>query len=351
MNRITNDHLPFVSVIIPCRNEEKFIGTCLESIIAQDYPKDKLEVLVVDGMSEDRTREVLEEYVKRCSFIKVLDNPRRITPAAMNIGIENARGDLIVIINSHAYIDSGFLRESVQALKRTKADAVGGTLSTINMGDGIISKAIPHALDSVFGAGGKRYRTRKEEGFVSDTLPYCLYKREVFDRIGLIDEDLVRDQDEEFNYRLLKEGGKIYYSPRIRSYLYARPSLKKLWNQHFQYGYFKPLVAKKTGLAFSWRQVIPALFVGSLAFSAILSFIFKPSIWLFGAVLSSYLFANLIFSFLISLKTGPKYLFVLPAIFAAIHFSYGTGYIKGVIDFLLMKKHRKGGIGDIGLTR
>ncbi|MEW5766345.1 MAG: glycosyltransferase family 2 protein [bacterium] len=341
--------LPSVSIIIPCRNEERFIGKCLDSIIAQDYPKDKLEVLVVDGMSEDETKKGVSEYSQKYPFIRLLENQKRVTPVAMNIGIKNAKGDLIVMINSHAVIDSDFLINGVKYLNKTNADAVGGMLNTINEGDDIVSRAIPFAADSIFGAGGKRYRSRTNEGFVSDTLPYCLYKKEVFSKIGLIDEELIRDQDEEFNYRLIKNGGRIYFSPLIKSHLHLRPSLKKLWCQHYQYGYFKPLVAQKVGAVLTWRQLIPSVFVGSLIMCGILSFLIKPFLWIFLLIILSYLTANLGFSLLLSVKRGLKHLMVLPIAFVTLHLSYGVGYLKGIVDFIVLKKHKK--IEDVPLTR
>ncbi len=345
------NNLPFISIIIPCRNEERFIDKCLDSIIAQDYSKEKLEILVVDGMSNDKTREILKDYSKKYSIIKILDNPRKVTPVAMNTGITNSKGDLYVMINSHAVIDNAFLKNGVECFFRTAADAVGGKLNTINEEKNIIANAIPLAADSLFGAGGKRYRSKIDEGFVNDTLPYCLYKKEVINKIGLIDTELIRDQDEEYNYRLLKKGGKIFFSPKIKSFLHIRPSLKKLWKQHFQYGYFKPLVAKKVGTILTWRQLVPAIFVGSLMFSGIFSFVLKPFLLLFVSLLFLYLSANIIASGSIAFKKGLKYIFVLPIVFATLHFSYGIGYLKGILDFIVFKKHRRNKIVDVPLTR
>jgi glycosyltransferase involved in cell wall biosynthesis len=344
-------NLSLVSIIIPCRNEGKYIANCLDSIIANDYPKDKLEVLVVDGMSEERTRQIVKKYSEMHSFIKPLDNPKRVTPVAMNIGITNAKGDLLVMINSHSVIDKNFLKNSIECLERTDADAVGGMLNTINDEEGIIARAIPLAADSVFGAGGRRYRSRADEGFISDTLPYCVYRREVFDRIGLIDEELIRNQDEEFNYRLLKAGGKIYYLPSVKSYLHLRPTFWKLWRQHIQYGYFKPLVCQKVGTLFVWRQLIPATFVGSLILTGLLSFLNRYSLWMFFAILGLYLVANTAFSFHIALKNGLKLFFVLPVAYATLHFGYGLGFLKGIWDFMILKKHLRQKIKDVELTR
>jgi glycosyltransferase involved in cell wall biosynthesis len=342
---------PLVSIVIACRNEEKFIGKCLDSIIGQDYPKDKIEVLVIDGMSSDNTRGVVEGYTRDHPFVQLLENPKKLTPFAMNIGMKGSKGDVIILVNAHSILDKDFLNNSIHYLTQTHADAVGGMLNAIEERSSLMAKAIPLATNSIFGAGGKRYRSRTEEGFVKDTLPYCAYRREIIDRVGLIDEDLIRDQDEEFNYRILKKGGKIYYSPRIKSYLFIRPSLKKLWRQHFQYGYFKPLVVKKVGGIIPWRQTIPPLFVGSLILTGILSFFIEYAWWCFLLILGSYIATNLFFSSLLSAKEGFKLFLFIATSFAALHVSYGIGYIKGILDFVIGKRHLRHRPEDLQITR
>jgi len=342
---------PLISIIIPCRNEEKFIGKCLDSILGNDYPNDKLEVLIIDGLSNDNTGKIITEYSRRYSFIKRIDNPKKITPIAMNLGIQGSKGDVIILVNAHCVLDKFFLKYSIEYLETTKADAVGGRLNTINEGHSLISQTIPLAADSIFGSGGRRYRSRTDEGFVFDTLPYSAYPKEVFKKYGYIDEELIRNQDEEFNYRILKNGGKIYFTPKIKSFLNIRPSLKKLWRQHYQYGYFKPLVAMKVGATMTWRQLIPALFVSALVISGLLSFMAKLSLWLFLLIISSYLFANVIFSLSLAIKKGIRFFFSAPLVFTTLHFSYGIGYLKGMWDFVVMKNHNKKKIEDLPITR
>jgi glycosyltransferase involved in cell wall biosynthesis len=343
--------LPLISIIIACRNEEKFIGKCLDSIIHQVYPKDRLEVLVVDGESTDKTKDVVKKYVQVYPFIRLLENSRKVTPAAMNIGIKNSKGDVIILVNAHSILDKSFLENSIGSLNRTNADAVGGRLKAIHEGSSLMTKAIPLATDSIFGAGGKRYRSRLEEGFVKDTLPYCAYRREIIDRVGLIDEDLIRDQDEELNYRILKKGGKIYYSPQIKSYLFIRPSLKKLWKQHFQYGYFKPLVVKKVGGIMTWRQAIPSLFVSSILLTGILSFFTFYALACFLFILGLYVITNFFFSFVQSVKKKVKLIPFVSVSFATLHVSYGMGYIKGMFDFMIAKRHLRQRLDDLQITR
>ena len=341
---------PLISIIIPCRNEEKFIGKCLDSILNQDYHKERMEVLVVDGMSDDKTRDIIKEYNKKYPFIKLLDNSEKITPKGMNIGIKNSKGEIVVLpVNAHSVLDKEFLKWNISYLEKIKeADAVGGKLQAISESKILIPQAITFITDSIFGAGGIRYRQREKEEFVKDTLPYCAYRREVFRKVGLIDEELLRGQDAEFNLRLIKKGGKIYFSPKIKSYLYTRSSLSKLWRQQFQYGYFKVKIAQKLGITPVLRQHIPAIFVFSLILSGILGIFFQPFIYLLLAILLTYLLLNIVFSLEITFKRGFKYLPASILAFFILHFSYGLGFLKGILDFgILRKKVKK----DIGITR
>ena len=343
----TNDNLPLVSIIIPCRNEEKFIGKCLQSILNQDYPKEMMEVLVVDGMSEDKTREIIKNYIKKVPNIKLLDNLDKITPKAMNIGIKNSKGDIIILVNAHSILDKDFLKYSIRFLNITKADAVGGKLNAVSE-DKILSKTISFISDSIFGSGGVRYRQRTKEGFVNDTLPYCAYRREIFKKIGLVDENLIRGNDAEFNLRLLKNGGKIYFSPLIKSYLYSRSSLRKFCKQQFQYGYFKVRIGQKLGWKSIFRQIIPGVFVFSLISSIILSIFLKPFLFLFIFILGIYFLIDIFFSLQIGFKNGLKYFLVSLFLFFLLHFSYGSGFLKGIFDFIFLKREIK---KDIGITR
>jgi GT2 family glycosyltransferase len=307
---------------------------------------------VVDGLSTDRTREILEGYSERYPFIRILENPKKVTPIAMNLGIKDASGEIVILVNAHSILDKDFLRNNVLCLKRmVEASAIGGRLQTINESKTIISQAIPVAADSLFGCGGRRYRNRTKEGFIKDTLPYCAYRKEIFLKIGYIDEELIRDQDEEFNYRLLKNDGKIYFNPNIKSYLHIRPTLKKLWRQHFQYGYWKVRVAQKVGAIFTWRQLVPGIFVGSLIFCLFFSLVSKTFLFILSGIVSLYIAVNLGFSLHLSLKNKLRFVFVLPVVFATLHFSYGLGFLKGVFDFVILKKHLKKQIKDTPLTR
>ena len=351
MKTIEKSNYPSVSIIIPCRNEEKFIGKCLDSIIAQDYPKDRIEVLVIDGRSTDRTREIVKKYAQKYPFIKVLDNPRKITPTALNIGIKKAKGEIIIRMDAHNVYEESYVSKCVKYLKEYNVDNVGGIWIVLPANDTIVAKSIALALSHPFGVGNAYYRIGSKKPKFVDTVPFGCYKKEIFEKIGLFDEDLLRGQDAEFNARLRKNGGKILLVPEIISYYYARDSLSKLRRMYFQYGYFKPLTAKKIGNVYTIRQLIPGAFVGSLIILLMLSVIYRPFLWLFLFILGSYTITNLGFSLKISFKKGFRFFFVLPLVFATIHFSYGIGYLKGIWDFIILKKHKKKKIEDMPLTR
>lgn len=346
-----NGDLPFVSVIVPCRNEAGFISYCLDSIISQDYPKDRLEILVVDGISTDGTREVVKEYERKCGFIRLLENPRKIVSTALNIGIQNAKGNIIIRMDAHNIYEKSYVSKCIKYLKEYNVDNVGGICITLPANNTIVARSIALALSHPFGVGNAYFRIGSKKPRFVDTVPFGCYKREVFEKIGLFDENLVRNQDDEFNLRLIKNGGKILLAPDIVSYYYARDSLSKLWKMYFQYGYFKPLVAQKIGDVLTWRQLIPAIFVSSLMFTGVLSFFSKLFLCLFSLIMCSYLIANFGFSLAIAVKNGLKFLQFLPVVFFTLHFSYGLGYLKGIWDFIIRKKHLKKKIEDVPLTR
>ena len=340
-----------VSIIIPCRNEGKFISKTLDSIIANDYPKEKIEIFVVDGMSTDQTRGIVQSYAERYPYICLLANPKKIAPAALNIGIQHAKGQIIMRMDAHNVYDCSYISKSVRYLKEYDADNVGGIWVIRPGSDTMLSNAVALASTHPFSAGNAYYKIGSKEPRYVDTVPFGCYKREVFERIGQFDEDLVRNQDDELNHRLIKSGGKILLAPDIKSYYFARDSLSKLWNMNYQYGYFKPLVAKKIGSVLTFRQLVPALFLMSLSVSGILSIINAELKWVLYAIVLLYLAANIGASFLIARTVGLKYLLVLPIIFGAIHFGYGVGYLKGILDFIVLKRQGVRKNSDVPITR
>jgi len=345
------NNLPLVSIVIPCRNEERLIGRCLDSIIANDYSKNRLEVLVIDGKSEDKTRDIVREYTRKYSFIRLFNNPKKITPVAMNIGIKKSHGELVLIMGAHSKINEDFILRNAESLRKYDVDCIGGISKVLPSNDTLIAQSIALVFSCPFGVGNAYYNIGVKKPIFVDTVSRGCYKREVFKKIGLFDENLVRNQDDEFNFRLIKNGGKILLVPEIVSYYYARRKLSQLWRQYFQYGYFKVRVAQKIGAIFTWRQLIPAIFVGSLILTGAMSFFSKFSLWLFLFIVVSYLFANFGFSLSIAIKKRLRLFLALPVVFATLHFSYGVGYLKGIWDFVVCKKHLKKKIEDVPVVR
>ncbi len=340
-----------VSIIIPCRNEERFIDKCLGSIVANDYSKNEIEVLIIDGMSDDNTREVITEYLKKYSYIKLFNNKKRIVSSALNKGIQKSKGNIIIIMGVHIRYSKDYISKCVKYLQENDAEIIGGICITLPENNSLVAKAIAFALAHPFGVGNSYFRIGLNKPQYVDTVPFGCYKREIFNKIGLFDEDLVRNQDDELNARLRKSGGKILLFPDIVSYYYARGSLKKLWRMYFQYGYFKPLAVKKIGYIFTIRQLVPGILVGALIILSIFSIFFKVFFWVFFCLLGFYIITNFGFSLKISFKEGFKFFFILPFCFAAMHFSYGIGYLKGIIDFLLLKKYKSKNLRNISLSR
>ncbi|MDR4506270.1 MAG: glycosyltransferase family 2 protein [Candidatus Scalindua sp.] len=340
-----------ISIIIPCRNEEKFIGECLNSLIDNAYGENRVEILVVDGMSDDGTRAIIKKFSEMYPFIKLFDNPKRVTPVALNIGVRAALGEYVTILGSHSKVDHNFIKINIDSLSKFNVDCVGGVLETLPSNSNLIAQSIALATSHMFGVGNAYFRTGADKPKHVDTVPFGCYKREVFEKIGLFDEDLVRNQDDEFNLRLIKNGGKVLLVPGIKSYYVARDSLSKLWKMYYQYGYFKPLVARKVGGVLTWRQLMPSIFIISLITFGTMSLFVKYCIWLFLLIITLYLFINFAFSFSIALRKGKKKFFPLIIVFSTLHFSYGLGYLKGIFDFIVFKKYKKQIIVDVPLTR
>ena len=328
----------FVSVIIPCRNEEKYIEECLDSVINQDYPKEKLEVLVVDGMSEDRTREVIEKYTKQYLFIKLLNNPKKITPVAFNIGVKNSNGDFIIIMGAHSVYERDYISKCVKYSNEYNADNVGGIWKIVPREKTLVAKSIAFASSSIFGAGDAYYRSgySGKPKWVDTVFGGC-YRREIFDRVGLFNENLAKTQDMEFNIRLKRAGGKILLVPEIVAYYYPKSNLKDFFLHNFEDGIWAIYPLKFVKIPLKLRHYIPLIFTSSLLGTGILGIFFPIFFWLFLFIISLYLLANVYFSSKTVLREKDfKYFFIMPVVFATRHIGYGLGSIWGLIK--LFKK-------------
>jgi cellulose synthase/poly-beta-1,6-N-acetylglucosamine synthase-like glycosyltransferase len=330
--------LPFVSVVVPCRNERRYIGPCLDALLAMDYPHDRLEILVADGMSEDGTRDVLAAYAARNPIVRVLDNPGRVTPNALNIGVVGSRGDIVMPIGAHNSSPPHYISRLVQALEESGADNVGGILITEPGGPGVVARAIALAMSHPMGVGNAHFRIGATERRWVDTVPFGCYRREVFDRIGLFDEDLIRNQDDELNARLSRAGGRMLLVPDVVSRYHARDTLGKLWRMYYQYGYFKPLAARKVGGVVTWRQLVPPTFVLALVISAIAAIAAPKTAPALALIVVIYLAAVAAIALPVAVRHGPRVALAFCAAIPVLHLSYGIGYLGGVLDFVVLRR-------------
>jgi len=319
---------PLVSVVIPMFNESRNIGACLDSILRQDYPLDKIEICVVDGQSTDGSAEIVQQYAQRHSNIRLLRNPDRITPKALNIGARAARGEVIIILGAHTQVKRDFISKNVRYLWRKKVPCVGGT--QINLGETYVQRAIGHAMASPFGITSAPYRYRRKAGFV-DTVVYAAYHRKLFDVIGYFDEKKLIAEDAEFNWRIRKAGYRIFFTPEIVSYYIPRKNLLRLARQFFRYGILRVNVVKKHLDALKFLHVIPPLFVFLLGLSGIFSLFWtkiRPIFFLLVVLYGLYL---LVASLVTAARTGWKYLPVLPVAFMTMQLSFGAGFLIGLL--------------------
>jgi len=334
-----NNSPPFVSVIVPCLNEERFISKCLKSIIDSGWPKELMEVLVVDGRSKDRTRDIVKDYSDKYQFVKLLDNPRIITPAAMNIGIENSRGEIIIKMDAHSVYPEDYILKCVKYLKEWDADNVGGVLVTLPADESTVAKSIAISLSHMFGAGNSYFRIGSQLPREVDTVAFGCYKKSIFEKVGLFDERMAKIEDLELNFRLRKAGGRIMLFPDIKIHYYpSSKDLKDFFWHNFTDGIWTTFPLKFGVKIFSLRHLIPLIFVLVIIFSLILAPFFWQAWIIFNLFFSIYLIVNLFFSIKISLKEKDfKYLFLMPPAFIIRHFGYGLGSLWGLLKILTGK--------------
>jgi len=326
--------LPSISITIPARNEEKYIEKCILSILSADYPQEKIKVFVCDGLSTDNTREIVSSLSNKHKNIQLIDNEKQTTPFALNLGLKASNCAIKIILGAHAEIDEDFLKNNVSVLNNyPEVGCAGGIIENVYENES--AETIGLAMSSVFGVGNAHFRTGSKNGFV-DTVAFGAYRNEVFEKIGYFDEDLIRNQDDEFNFRLLQNGFKIYLNSNIKSKYYVRASFRKLYKQYYQYGYWKVYVNKKHKAVTSIRQLVPLFFVLFLFLGLTLSFLH----WVLGTLFSlgvlAYIGLAIVFASQKSTSfekiTGIAYTFFL------LHFSYGLGYLVGIFDFIALNK-------------
>ena len=323
------ENLPKISVIIPIYNEEKYIAKCLDSIIESDYYKNKMEVLLVDGGSSDKTIEIIKKYQEKYPFFELLHNPKKIVPVAMNIGIKNAKGEYIIRLDAHSSYPKDYFKKLIYWHKKLNADNVGGVVITEIKNKNRISNSIKNVLSDRLGVGGAKFRIGIKKIEEVDTVPFGCYKRNIFDKAGLYNERLVRNQDIELNRRIKNSGGKIYLIPEIKCTYFARETYKDLAKNNFNNGLWNILTAYYTNSlnSLSFRHFIPLIFVLSLIFTLLLSFTSKIFLCLFLFISLSYLSIISFRSFQINKDTT---FFHQLLAFLVLHFSYGIGSLVGI---------------------
>ena len=321
-----------VTVIMPVRNEGTFIARSLGAVLEQDYPAELMQVLVADGMSDDETREIVEQLARAHPdhAVEIVDNPGGIVPTGFNAALSRAGGQVIVRVDGHTIIAKDYVSACVTALEDSGADNVGGRMDA--QGQGRIAEAIALATSSPFGVGDAQFHYASGQRWV-DTVYLGAWRREVFDRVGSFDPEMVRNQDDEFNYRLRAAGGRILLTDRIRSRYYSRASMRKLFRQYRQYGFWKVRVLQKHPKQMSLRQFVPPVFAAAVVGGAVLAPTSRGVRRVWAATLAAYGLAAVTASVSVARRSGWRHLPLLPVAFAAMHLGYGGGFLVGLLRF------------------
>jgi glycosyltransferase involved in cell wall biosynthesis len=331
------EEYPIVTVIMPIRNEAGFIQKSLGSILAQDYPADKLQILVADGMSTDDTRAILRSQGGLFGDFDLIDNPGKIVPTGMNAALVKARGQVVVRVDGHCEIAPDYIRNCVRHLAENQVDGVGGPLETI--GTTPLAKLIATAMSSSFGVGGSAFRTVRDQTMLTDTVAFPAYSIKAIKLAGPYDEEFVRNQDDEYNYRLRSLGAKILLASDVRAKYYSRASLASLWHQYYQYGFWKVRVMQKHPRQMQPRHFVPSLFLLTLIMGLLLTPFSLNAALLLGLAIATYLATSVAVSIRLAWRGAARELprlrtlAFLPIIFATLHLSYGSGLLAGLVKF------------------
>lgn len=319
---------PLVSIVMPVRNEAGYIERALAAVLAQDWPPASLEVIVVDGYSDDDTARLAEAVLTggRLRRWAIVDNPRSITPVSLNLGVRHSSGEFVVRVDGHCEIAPDYVRRCIEVLRATQAECVGGVCETVAETEP--ARAIAAAQSSRFGVGNVAFRVGHTRAARADTVPFGAYPRAVIDRLGGWDEELVRNQDDEFNFRLVQSGGTVWYDPTIRCRYYSRSEIPRLWRQYFQYGLYKVRVMQKRRAVASARQLVPGALVASLVAGTALTAFSRKARW---ALLPTvpYVAVNVAVSVALGRRHRVPWTRVMAA-FSTLHLGYGSGFLVGI---------------------
>jgi glycosyltransferase involved in cell wall biosynthesis len=329
------DAAPAISVVIPCRNEKDHIEGVIRSVLEQEQPQGGYELILADGMSDDGTREILERMAEREPRLRIIDNPGQIVSTGLNAAIRAARGTVILRMDAHTSYAPDYILQCVATLKETGVDNVGGPW--VAEGKSVTARAVAAVFRSNFGTGGARGHDPHYTGPV-DTVYLGCWPRSVFERFGMFDEELTRNQDDEFNLRLLRAGGRIWQSAKIQSRYAVRGSLPDLFRQYTQYGYWKVRVIQKHKMPASWRHLVPSAFVFVFLVLSLAAPWWSVAIWMWLVLSGVYAICNILASILTAARHDWKLLSILPFVFACYHFAYGYGFLRGILDFIILRR-------------
>ncbi len=326
------------SLIIPFRNEALYIERCLDSLLENDFPRGLYEIILVDGMSDDDTPALLRRYMEINENIRLFSNPKRFTSAGLNIGIEHARGVYVFFLLAHVVYAPDYIGTAVKLMKKGIADGVGAPVRTST--EGLFMQAVYTATDCLLGNGGSKHYRLNYEGYAS-TISLGVYKRDFIRSIGGYDEEFIRVQDMELNYRIVEGGGRLYISPDLKWRYYPRTTFRTLWRRYFANGYWKYKVYKKHVKTAYWIHAVPVIFIVFLLLLSALSWV-NPYylMWLIGFA-AVYGFFDLYFSLLGAFKSRFSSFFILIALFPIVHLSFGMGLFAGFFRFSILDSVKK----------
>ena len=332
---------PFVSIIVPCYNEEATIRQLLDAVLAQTYPRSQMEVIIADAFSRDKTRELINMFQRHHGdlSLRIVDNERLTIPAALNLAIKQSRGEIIIRLDAHSVPNSEYVKRCVQDLAEGKGTNVGGVWEIRAGGKGWVAESIAVAAAHPLGVGDAMYRLNAKAGAV-DTVPFGAFRRGLIDQIGGFDETLLTNEDYEFNTRVRQFGGVVWLDPQIRSIYFARASFCELARQYWRYGFWKWRMLKRYTNTIRWRQALPPAFVASLIVFVVLSNCFFLARWLLLIEIILYLFILLAVSVQAGLHNHKLFLVVgLSLSILIMHLSWGGGFLLSLISSPLIKNH------------
>jgi succinoglycan biosynthesis protein ExoA len=326
--------MPRVSVIVPCYNEERTIRLLLEALEAQNYDHRQMEVIIADGLSRDHTRrEIAAFQVEHPDLVvNIITNPARSIPSGLNRAIEASKGEIILRLDAHSMPRPDYIANCVADLELGMGDSVGGVWEIRPGSPGLQARAIAIAAAHPLGVGDARYRFT-ETAQVVDTVPFGAFYRQIIDRIGPFNEELLTNEDYEFNARLRLSGGRIWLDPAIRSAYFARASLVELARQYWRYGYWKVRMLRRYPQTLRWRQALPPLLVASLLLLLLLAPWLPVAAWAFMIESITYILALLGVGFQTALRRRDwALIFGVPLAIATMHLAWGSAFLWSLIS-------------------